>query len=268
MDAEKPAERSIPLWEDGEYDSAGADNFRPWLDPYALQTGTPQRAVLICPGGGYGGRAAHEGVVIAERFNREGLAAFVVHYSVAPRRHPQPIRDVSRAMRMIRRNAAAWGVDPSRIAVLGFSAGGHLAASLAVHHEREFCADGGAYAGVSNRPDAAILCYPVITSGRFAHNGSFGNLLGPLAADAAMRRLMSLERHVSKRTPPTFLWHTWEDGGVPVENAMLFASALRRRKVPFELHVYPKGNHGLGLAGNDPHVATWFPLCCQWLRAL
>jgi acetyl esterase/lipase len=121
---------------------------------------------------------------------------------------------------------------------------------------------------IATRPDALVLCYPVISTGEFGHQGSLQNLLGSAAADPARRQEMSLELQVTEHTPTAFLWHTFADGGVPVENSILFAMALRRNKVPFELHVYPNGAHGLGLAPADAHVATWMPLCCEWLAGM
>jgi acetyl esterase/lipase len=266
METELPSERSIWLWDD-EASAAAGDGFRPWLDPYPVPTGRPCGAVLICPGGGYGGRAYHEGILVAQRFNQAGFHAFVVHYSVAPRRHPVPLCDASRALRLMRQGASRWSVSPEHIAICGFSAGGHLAGSLGTHFDRPYLQDPEAPGRFANRPDALILCYPVISSGPVGHQGSFANLLGP-EATAAARYDLSLEQQVSAQTPPAFLWHTVADEGVPVENSLLFAQALRGHGVPFELHVYPRGQHGLGLAAEDPHVATWMELCCEWLRGM
>ena len=239
----------------------------PWLEPHPVQTDRPRGAVLVCPGGGYGHRAPHEGSPVARRFNEAGIHGFVVQYRVSPHRHPEPIMDAARALRTIRSRADEWRVDPDRIAILGFSAGGHLAGSVGVHFDEDCTKAGDELDGVSCRPDAMILCYAVVSSQQFAHLGSFGNLLGPDAADE-QRHYMSLEAHVAERTPPTFLWHTAEDPGVPVENSMLFASALSRCNVPFGLHVYPQRRHGLGLAPEEPHVATWAELACQWLAEM
>ncbi|MDD2708273.1 MAG: alpha/beta hydrolase [Verrucomicrobiae bacterium] len=267
MNPEIPSERSIFLWPNQPPHSAPSDTFRPWLDPYLVKGNRLRGAVLICPGGGYTGRAAHEGIAIAQRFNQDGLHAFVVHYRVSPNRHPAPLLDVSRAMRMIRQRAVEWLVSTDHIAVCGFSAGGHLTASLGVHFDTEFTRAGDPIEKISSRPDALILCYPVITSGPHSHRGSFNQLLGENPSPELMEK-MSLERQVTSKTPPSFLWHTAEDKGVRVENSLLFAQALSQNKVPFELHVYPAGRHGLGLALEDPHVATWMPLCCEWLRGM
>ncbi|HOU15984.1 MAG TPA: alpha/beta hydrolase [Anaerolineae bacterium] len=241
------------------------DAQRPWLERYPADTPDVRGAVLVCPGGGYNHRAAHEAEPIARRFNACGFHAFVVQYRVSPHRHPAPLLDASRALRLIRAHTDEWRVDPARIAVCGFSAGGHLAASLGVHYGMDVLNTGDDLDAISARPDALILCYPVITSGEFAHRGCFETLLGPDATPELLR-LMSLERQVTPETPPTFLWHTAEDGGVPVENSLLFAAALHKHNVPFELHIYPYGRHGLGLASEDAHVATWAALCCAWLR--
>lgn len=272
----QPASRSIFLWGDGEYRGAMDDGFLPWLDPFLLDTPAPCGAVLVCPGGGYGGRSPREADPVAQRFNSLGFHAFVVHYSVAPRRHPQPASDISRAVRIVRSRGVDWGVNTSKIAVCGFSAGGHLAASSGVLYGRDYLQEGGSLGRVSNRPDALILSYPVITAGEFAHRGSFDNLLGENPAPEALNEV-SLELQVTPDTPPAFLWHTVDDEAVPVENSVLFASALRMHKVPFEMHLYPSGPHGYALASeethdgntpNNPHIAGWIDLCADWIRAM
>lgn len=239
----------------------------PRLVPHLLPAGPARGAVLVCPGGGYAGRAAHEADPIAQAFNAHGFHAFVVHYRVKPCRHPAPLSDAVHAMRTIRRHAAEWGVSPDHIAVCGFSAGGHLAGSLGVLHDRiPRGADDPAA-----RPDAMILSYAVLSS-KAQHKGSFDNLLGP-DADDARREEFSIDRQVTAETPPAFLWHTADDASVPVENALLMALALRRHGVPFELHVFPHGPHGVGLANDparklSPRLAAWMGLCCGWLDEL
>lgn len=255
------------LWEGRPTASSPTDDFRPILEAYPLSGKATRGAVLICPGGGYTMRAPHEGKPIADRYNDAGFHAFVVQYRVAPHRHPAPLLDVSRALRLIRQHAADWHVDPDMVAVCGFSAGGHLTASLGVHYGLNAVNTGEALDAVSCRPSALILCYPVITARSAAHVGSFTNLLGE-APDPDLLALMSLENHVTADTPPAFLWHTADDPVVPIANSLCFAEALSDHGVPFELHVYPHGAHGLGLAPGDPHVATWMDLSIEWLQAM
>ncbi|MDT8390152.1 MAG: alpha/beta hydrolase [Lentisphaeria bacterium] len=254
----------LPLW-DTMPRASSEDNFDPFIDVYPAPGKNAAGCVLICPGGGYGGRAAHEGEPIAQAYNDHGLTAAVVHYRVSPNRHPAPLLDVSRAIRLLRKNASQWKVCPDKIAVLGFSAGGHLAATSGVFYDSPDL-KGHDELPFSNRPDALILCYPVITSEPpFAHQGSYKNLLGQ-DADTAARARMAPDQHVSADTPPTFLWHTAEDAGVPPENSMLFAMSLSRHKIPYELHVFPEGRHGLGLAPENAHTAQWHALSVKWLK--
>ena len=259
--------KTIELWGDEIPFRCAEDPFVPFMETHLLDGSQTRGAVLVCPGGGYAHRADHEADPIARRFNQAGWHGFVVHYRTVPSRHPAPIVDASQAIRLIRHNAHQWNVDPNRIAVLGFSAGGHLACSTGVHARLAAEHTPQPSDGISGKPDAMILCYPVITSGTHAHEGSFNTLLAE-DADHEMLELMSLERHVSRETPPTFLWHTADDQAVPVENSLLLAQSLRRCDVPFELHVYPHGPHGMGLAEDDRHVGTWPALACEWLEQL
>jgi acetyl esterase/lipase len=255
-----------PLWPDTPpFDSPDSD-FIPYIESYPVDTPEQRGAVVVLPGGGYAGRAPHEAAPIAERIVESGFNAFVVHYRVAPNRYPAPLADATRAMRIVRNDAANLNIDPDKIAILGFSAGGHLAASVGVYHS-EAKGIGDQIDNVSGRPDALVLCYPVITSGAHRHSGSMANLYGPDATADEIDHF-SLERAVTKDTPPTYLWHTAADAGVPVQNSLLFAEALQQHQVPFELHVFPYGAHGLGLAPEDAHVARWFGLCAEWLEAL
>ena len=243
---------------------AAADDFRPYLELYSAAVDKPAGAVIIFPGGGYSHRADHEGQPVAEFFNRKGIHAVVVHYRVAPAKHPAPLLDAARAVRIVRSNAEKWHILADKIAVCGFSAGGHLAASIGVlHHEANAIEDN--LLSISARPDGLILCYPVISSGEFAHTGSFDYLVG---ADALLREQLSLEKCVTGDTPPTFLWHTADDASVPVENSFLFSQALRRYQVPFSLHVFPHGHHGLGLALDNRDIAVWPELCVNWLKQM
>ncbi len=257
-----------PLWPAGAPGRDTAEpRFEPTLTPYLVAADRPRGTVVVCPGGGYGGRAPHEGEPIALMLNKFGISAAVCDYRVAPYRHPHPLLDAQRAIRTVRHHAKDWHVDPTRVAILGFSAGGHLASTAATHWDLGDPHATDPIDRLAGRPDAAILCYPVISFAEFGHTGSMHNLLGP-NPDPALRENLSNEKQVNAKTPPTFLWHTADDGGVPVENSLLFASALRRAGVPFELHVYQHGAHGLGLAPGDPHVATWARLCGEWLMGL
>ena len=266
--------QKIRIW-DGINKETEQSEFEPYIETYILSGNRKRGAVLICPGGGYGHTSEREAEPIAMQFTAKGYHAFVLYYRVAPNRHPKPLLDVSRAMCIIRENAEKWNIESNKIALCGFSAGGHLAASLGVHFDKPWLEREGIVIG-KNRPDAMILAYPVITMKEFAHIGSRNNLLGE-NPDEKLINEMSLETQVSEKTPPTFIWHTAEDGSVPVENSLLFASALQKNKIPFELHIYPYGPHGLSLANHEtdngrigiyPHVAGWIDLCIEWLDGI
>ena len=225
-------------------------------------------AVVVCPGGGYGALAVdHEGKQVAEWLNSNGIAAFVLRYRIAPRyKHPAPIQDAQRAIRMVRSRAAEWKVHPGRIGILGFSAGGHLTSTAATHFDTGNKDAADPVDRASCRPDFAVLVYPVVSfTTDYTHRGSKRNLLGE-SPDEALVESLSNEKQVTKETPPTFLVHTNEDAGVPAENSVLFYLALRKAGVPAEMHIYEKGKHGLGLGPNDPAFSTWPPQCITWLR--
>ncbi|MCX5676872.1 MAG: alpha/beta hydrolase [Planctomycetota bacterium] len=261
------------LWSGGAPGAKGDTlEDKPRITPYLPAGDGPFACIVVCPGGGYGGRAAHEGAPICKWLNSIGVAGFVLDYRVKPYRHPIPLGDAQRAIRTVRARAAEWKIDPKRIGILGFSAGGHLAASATTIFDDGKPDAADPIGRQSCRPDAAILCYPVITFGDFRHNGSMVNLLGP-DPDPKLRQEMSLETRVTPQTPPTFLWHTSDDGGVPVENSLLFATALRKNKVPFALHVFPRGPHGIGLGDGDrgakaPDARQWPAICAEWLKNL
>ena len=233
--------------------------------------------VLVCPGGAYAYTSEREADPLAAQFLAMGYHAAVLRYSCAPAVYPTALTELAYSLALIRRNGEDWYVNPEQIIVLGCSAGGHLAASMGVFWKEEFLA--GAL-GIRKeeqkliRPDGMILCYPVITSGEFAHRGSFQNLLG--ARQEELSAKMSLENQVDKDTPPAFNWHTYEDGAVPAENSLLFVTALRRAGVPAEFHMYPKGSHGLALAnrltqnqdGNaaQPECTSWVGLAHTWIE--
>jgi len=207
---------------------------------------------------------------IARWLNTLGVSACVLDYRVRPYRHPIPLGDAQRAIRTVRHRAKAWRMDPKRVGILGFSAGGHLAGSAATLFDAGDPQAADPVDRHSCRPDAAVLCYPVLTFGEFRHDGSMRNLLGP-QPDPALRERLSLEKSVTAKNPPTFLWHTSDDPVVPVENSLLFAAALRKHQVPFELHVFPHGPHGMGLGTGKrgqkaPEVRQWTDLCAVWLE--
>ncbi|UQZ85922.1 Acetylxylan esterase precursor [Paenibacillus konkukensis] len=258
---------SLLLWPDGTPNALGNEpEDLPTLVPYLAEgNGGPNAAVIVCPGGGYARRAQHEGEPVALWLNSLGISAFVVHYRVAPYRHPNPLMDAQRAIRTVRSRASEWKVDPGRVGILGFSAGGHVASSAGTHYDAGRPDAEDPVERFSSRPDLLVLCYPVISFGAHAHQGSRSNLLGE-HPDGALVELMSSELQVTEDTPPTFLWHTADDASVPVENSLLFASALSRNKVPFELHVFESGRHGLGLAGEQPGVRAWTEVCASWLQ--
>ncbi len=258
----------IPIWDGAPPEAMGTqDADIPTLGLYPLDTDTPAPAVLVCPGGGYSGHAMdHEGEQIAQWLNKNGLAAFVLKYRLSPYRHPVPLNDAKRAMRLIRANATAWNMDPARLGIMGFSAGGHLASTVSTHFDPGDASAKDAVDRLSSRPDFAILCYPVITfEPPYAHMGSRNNLLGENAPEELVKSL-SNHTQVTGQTPPTFLFHTADDPGVPVQNSLLYFSALREHDVPAELHVYEHGRHGVGLAPDLPELATWPGLCITWLR--
>jgi acetyl esterase/lipase len=272
---------TLDLWEGFDYPGAAQgvlmaaqDGFRPTLDVYLLKSSAPRPAVLVLPGSGYVQCSPREAEALAVRFNAAGFHAFVLWYSCAPRHHPVPIQDCARAFTIIRSNAGEWLINPSQIAMMGFSAGGHLALSETIFHHENFAAIPGINPE-AGRADALMLCYPVISSGEFAHSGSFNALLGE-NPDPELQRLLSLENHIPSGLPPVFLWHTYTDQSVPVENSILLAGALRRAGIPLEMHIFPEGKHGLSLAisetqAGDPanvnlHSAQWFPLCLNWLK--
>lgn len=233
------------------------------LIPYLVESEEPRGAVIVCPGGAYEHLAPHEGEPIARWANSLGYSAFVLHYRLA--QHPAPLEDAQRAVQLVRAKASEFNILPEKIAILGFSAGGHLAASAGTFFTSGDSTAKDPIERCSSRPDAMILCYPVISFGPYGHRGSMVNLLGGEPSEDLRERL-SLENSVTKETPPCFIWHTADDEAVPVENSLLFARALREKKVPFALHIYPEGRHGLGLG--EGLEASWTELCGKWLGSL
>lgn len=228
-------------------------------------------AVLIVPGGGYERCSARETDPVAMQFLQAGYQVFTLLYTVSPAPlRWQPLIDAAGAILHLRRNASRLRVDPFKIAVCGFSAGGHLAGATAILWDAEPVRSALGIHGEEARPDAVILGYPVVTSGTFAHKGSFDRLAG---ADETLRAALSLETHVQEDLPPFFLWQTVDDATVPVQNTLLLAQALTEHHVPYELHLFPRGVHGSSICTKDvntpnPHAAAWVGLCTHWLAEI
>jgi acetyl esterase/lipase len=265
--AQTPTPVTMPLYSGAVPGALGTEEAdQPTLTYYAAANPTGA-AIVICPGGGYTRLAMdHEGKQIAEWLNARGVAAFVLKYRLGPRyHHPAMLNDAQRAIRTVRSRAAEWNVDPRRIGIWGFSAGGHLASTAGTHFDSGKPDAADAVERVSSRPDLLILGYPVISMTQFVHRGSRTNLLGE-NPDPALMEELSNEKRVSPQTPPTFLFHTTDDQAVPVENSVLFYLALRRDGVPAEMHLYENGRHGVGLAPSDPILASWGDRLTDWLR--
>ncbi len=267
--AETPTQ--IKLWENG---APGSPETQPDDEPVILmhQPAADQAngtSAIVIPGGAYSGLAMdNEGLQIAEWLNSLGVRAFVLKYRLSGtgHRHPVPMLDGQRAIRTLRARAGEWKLDPQKIIVVGFSAGGHLASTLATHFDAGDAKSDDAIERASSRPDFVVLCYPVITFQEdYTHQGSRRNLLGP-EPDPKLVASLSNETQVTSETPPTFLFHTNEDSGVLPENSIAFYSALRRANVPAELHIYERGRHGVGLAKDVPATSSWPERCRDWMK--
>ena len=258
------------LWPDGAPGAVGKEEQDiPSLTLYLPVAGKGvSSAVVVCPGGGYNHLSMdHEGKQVAEWLNSQGITAFVLKYRLGPRyRHPAPLQDAQRAIRLVRSRAGEFGVAADRIGIWGFSAGGHLASTVGTHFDAGDPSAKDPVERVSCRPDFMILAYPVITcSQSFLHKGSCNTLLGPNPEPSLLENL-SNEKQVTAQTPPTFLFHTTEDNGVPPENSVVFYLALRKAGVPAEMHIYQKGRHGVGLAQSDPVLSSWPERLAAWLN--
>jgi len=233
--------------------------------------------IIVCPGGGYCFTSEREAELLALQFVAAGFHAAVLWYSVQPAVYPTALLEVARSVQLVRQHAQQWHVDSDKIVVEGCSAGGHLAASYGVFWSEDFIAEKVHATQEELRLNGLMLSYPVITSGEYAHKGSFEALLGGMYTEEMLEKL-SLELHVNKNVPRTFLWHTWEDEVVPVENSLLFAIALRKHEIPTELHIYERGSHGLSLASEltqdagggavQPECTTWIGQAITWMRNL
>ena len=257
----------------------GADPYVELYLPYNMtemhHENRKRPCMVVCPGGGYGMCSQRESEPIALKFLQEGFNVFVITYSVAPHRFPAQLRQVAALMELIYKNADEWNCDTEKIAIIGFSAGGHLAA----HYSTRFdCAEVRAVFPESKSVNASILCYPVISAEAVtAHMGSFENLLGHKPQNQAETDYFSCDKNVKPTTPPAFLWHTAEDSCVPLKNSLLYAEALWRNNVPVELHVYPFGGHGLSTCDNQTideitpvceYNSAWIPAAQKWLKLI
>jgi acetyl esterase/lipase len=264
-----PPER-IKLWSGDAPGALGQqDEDIPTLDLYLVP---PERAVgtavVVCPGGGYRALAMdHEGEQVARWWNSLGVSAFVLKYRLGPKyHHPVELGDAQRALRWVRSRAEQYAIQPGRIGIMGFSAGGHLASSAATLFDKGQASAADPIDRLSSRPDFAVLVYPVISmTTEYVHQGSKNNLLGE-SPDAALAEHLSTELQVTPETPPVFLFHTNQDTTVPAENSVLFYLALRRAGIPAELHIYERGAHGVGLAWSDAVLSSWPARLADWMR--
>lgn len=259
--------RTIELWESGAPGALGnGPEDRPALTLLSEVAGESKPAFVVFPGGGYGGLASHESQPVAEWFESIGIRGLVLRYRLGPRyHHPVMLNDAQRAVRVVRHHAAEWGIDPQRVGILGFSAGGHLASTLSTHHALGTPDAADPVEAHSSRPDASVLIYPVITLlTPYGHQGSRQNLLGSVSDELALG--LCNERNVALDTPPTFLCHGADDTVVPIQNALMYSTALAEHHIPFELHVPQRGPHGFGMgAAGSP--TDWRPAAEKWLRA-
>lgn len=260
------------LWPDGAPGAVGTEPAdKPRITAYRAPADSANGAgIVVCPGGGYRNLASdHEGRQVAEWMNSLGVSAFVLQYRVGPRyRHPAPLQDAQRALRLVRSKAKDFGLDGTRVGIIGFSAGGHLASTTGTLFDDGQPAAADPVERMGSRPDFLILAYPVISLGSpFTHKGSLASLLGD-SPDPRLVRDLSTETRVTARTPPTFLFQTADDPVVPAENALAFYSALRAAGVPAEMHVFAHGPHGVGLAPQDRALSAWPRLCAAWMSAM
>lgn len=261
----------VPLWVGAAPGALGTNaNDVPTLTSYLPDaTNVTGAAMVICPGGGYAGLASYEGKDYALWLNQHGVTCFVLKYRLGSSgyHHPAMLNDAARAVRWVRAHAEEYKIDSHRVGIMGSSAGGHLAATLLTHFDLGDTNAADVIEQQSSRPDLGILCYPVISMGEFTHQGSRQNLLGDKPTPELVT-LLSNELQVTTNTPPCFLWTTFEDQIVPPENSLMFAAALQKNKVPYDLHVYQKGGHGLALHDKPPflHPHPWANDCLFWLK--
>jgi len=271
-----------------DYEKIGVNNegFQPKLTVY-LPDNSPEidinrkrPMVIVCPGGAYALTSDREAEPIALKYLSAGIAAAVLRYSVGTAKYPAPQLELAKAVAMVRENAETWNIDSNKIIVSGFSAGGHLAASYSTLWNRAFITEYFGYHNQENKPNGMILSYPVITSGPKAHRGSFEFLLGDKKNDPELLEMLSVEKQVTADTPPAFIWHTCDDQAVPVENSLMLASAMVEAGINVELHIFPKGVHGLSLANREtssdeaasffvvPECQVWIDMAIRWVENL
>jgi len=258
---------TMPIWSNGVPHAKGTtDSDIPKVTIYLPEgVKTPSAAMLICPGGGYHALCStYEGHDIAKWLNKQGIAGIVLQYRVSPYRHPIPFMDATRAMRLIRFNSKAWNIDPNRIGIIGFSAGGHLASTVGTNFDYGNPKSPDPVEHMSCRPDFMVLVYPVITMGDKTHKGSRNNLLGALPSENDVK-LLSNELHATSKTPPTFITHSKTDGAVSVDNSRMFYEALKKNGVISEYFELPSGGHGLG-CGKGLKWKQWQDACSLWLK--
>ena len=259
-----------------DYEAAGLHgSAEAHLDTYIIepspemQHNTKRPALVICPGGGYAFCSEREGEPVARAFAAAGYQTFVLWYAVDQLPFPCQLLQAAKAVAIVRAHAQEWCIDPDNIVIAGFSAGGHLAASLGVLWNRDYVKNALGYQQGEHRPNGMILSYPVITSGEFAHRDSFKHLLLDRYSDELLAET-SLEKQVSADTVPAFIWHTYPDGCVPVENTLMFASAMKAYNIPLELHIFPDGNHGMSIVtaevgGGPAEAAAWVDMAIRWM---
>ncbi len=258
--------KPILIWNDTLSEQKELEKkYLPTITPYLVKGKKNNPCIIVFPGGGYITRADHEREPIALWLNKLGISSFVLDYRVSPHKYPIPFLDAKRSIKFIRYNAEKFNIDPDRIGIIGFSAGGHLSSLVGVHFDYGDEKAEDPIEKISSRPNLLILCYPVISFVNHPHQGCIKNLVGDNPSKEILEFLSS-EKNVKKDTPPCFIWHTQDDDVVSVFHSISFALSLKERNIDFQLHIFDNGPHGLGLAENNPSVSKWTLLCEDWLR--
>ncbi|MCM8785335.1 MAG: alpha/beta hydrolase [Candidatus Omnitrophica bacterium] len=256
--------KPIPIWapcKKAEFKEGDV----PTITPYLVKGKKNNSCIIVFPGGGYVTRAPHEREPIALWLNKIGISSFLLDYRVSPYKYPIPFLDAKRSIKFVRYNAKKFNIDPDRIGIIGFSAGGHLASLVGVHFDYGEKKAEDPVEKISSRPNLLILCYPVISFVNYPHQGCIKNLIGDNTSKEILEYLSS-EKNVRKDTPFCFIWHTQNDQVVPVFHSILFSLSLKEKNINFQLHIFDNGPHGLGLAENNPSVSKWTLLCEEWLK--